>query len=625
MFFRNSRTLLMGLMALCAASSALAAPPFPPVRERLAEWLILVGPGGTAFPAQRYADFLAQTPQWPQRVRILWRYQNALSQTTDPQILNALCPRYPLTLPAAFEACASHLPDAASTARRLWLSGNALTVGEEQTLFQRFGQSFTAADQWARYEALELRGQFSAASRQIERLAPDQQPLARARLAERLASPAADSLFASLPADQQSDSTLIRYRLRALRRGDRLDEALSLWNAQGAALQQASPSHDWSSERISIARALLLAGRPKEAADLADDTTMAPDTTDRQEAELLSGIIALRELQAPARAEKFFRPLQGATSLQMQARGYYWTGRALQVADRQQDAQAAFRKAASYPTTFPGQLALAALTRDENILVSGKSSEAFDSALLQALQTLPAPTAGTLSRTDLLEAATDLVQAGDPDHAREFLMMLGVVNPSPEGQKAVADAASRLGLAAPEVFASYALARKGIALYPQGFPDPYPSASTVPDGLLPAIIRQESGFDPDAISGAHAVGLLQLLPAAAKDVVRKGHLGPVNVSPAALTDPQTNLRIGNAYVSQLLERFGNVIPYALAAYNAGPHRVDLWLKADPPSEPLSEDGVLDWIERLPYRETRLYIENIEASMMIYRVRNTHAG
>ncbi|MQR98833.1 lytic transglycosylase domain-containing protein [Gluconobacter aidae] len=625
MFFRNSRTLLTGLMALCAASSALAAPPSPPVRERLAEWLILVGPGGTAFPAQRYADFLAQTPQWPQRVRILWRYQNALSQTTDPQILNALCPRYPLTLPAAFEACAPHLPDAASTARRLWLSGNALTVGEEQTLFQSFGQSFTAADQWARYEALELRGQFSAASRQIERLAPDQQPLARARLAERLASPDADSLFASLPADLQSDPTLIRYRLRALRRGDRLDEALSLWNAQGVALQQASPSHDWSSERISLARALLLAGRPKEAADIADDTTMALDTTDRQEAELLSGIIALRELQAPARAEKFFRPLQNATSLQMQARGYYWTGRALQVADRQQDAEAAFRKAASYPTTFPGQLALAALTRDESILVSGKSSEAFDGALLQALQTLPAPTAGTLSRTDLLEAATDLVQAGDHDHAREFLMMLGVVNPSPEGQKAVADAASRLGLAAPEVFASYALARKGIALYPQGFPDPYPSASTVPDGLLPAIIRQESGFDPDAISGAHAVGLLQLLPAAAKDVVRKGHLGPVNVSPAALTDPQTNLRIGNAYVSQLLERFGNVIPYALAAYNAGPHRVDLWLKADPPSEPLSENGVLDWIERLPYRETRLYIENIEASMMIYRVRNTHAG
>ncbi|MDE7540101.1 lytic transglycosylase domain-containing protein [Gluconobacter sphaericus] len=625
MFFRNSRILFTGLMALCAAPSALAVPPSSLVRERLAEWLLLVGPGGAVFPAQRYADFLAQTPQWPQRGRILWRYQNALAQTSDPQILNALCPRYPLTLPAAFEVCALHLPDAASTARRLWLSGNALTVGEEQTLFQRFGQNFASTDQWVRYEALELRGQFSAASRQIERLAPEQQLLARARLAERQALPDADSLFESLPADLQSDPVLIRYRLRALRRGNRLDEALSLWDAQGASLQKASPSHDWSSERLSLARAFLLAGRPKEAADLADDTTMAPDMTDRQEAELLSGIIALREFQAPARAENFFRPLQDATSLQMQARGYYWSGRALQAADRQQDAEAAFRKAASYPTTFPGQLALAALTHDENILVSGKSSEAFDGALLQALQTLPPLTAGTLIHTDLLEAATDLVQAGDPDHAREFLMMLSVLNPSSKGQKAVADAASRLDLAAPEVFASYALARKGIALYPQGFPDPYPSNSTVPDGLIPAIIRQESGFDPDAISSAHAVGLLQLLPAAAKDVVRKGNLGHVNVSPAALTDPQTNLRIGTAYVSQLLERFGNVIPYALAAYNAGPHRVDLWLKADPPAEPLFEDGVLDWIERLPYRETRLYVENIEASMMIYHVRNTHAG
>ncbi|GBR42404.1 transglycosylase SLT domain-containing protein [Gluconobacter roseus] len=629
MFFRHKKALLTGLTALLAASSGLAAtpsaPPAPPVRDRLAEWLVLVGPGGTGLTAQRYADFLRQTPQWPQRARMLWRYQNVLSRTSDPQILNTLCPLYPLTLPAAFSTCMDHLPDAASIARRLWLSGNALTAAEEQVLLQRFGQVFTDADQWTRYEALELRGQFSAASRQIERLPADQLPLAQARLAERLASPDADSRFASLPANLQSDPTLIRYRLRALRRGDRLDEAFALWSAQGASLQQANPSHDWSSERISLARALLLAGRPKEAAELADDTTLAPDTTDRQEAALLSGIIALRELQAPARAQKFFEPLQNATSLQMQARGYYWTGRALQAASQQQRAEASFRKAAAFPTTFPGQLALAAMTGDNGILTSGQSSPAFDNALLQALQSLPAPQAGTLNRPDLLEAATDLVQAGDPDHARDFLMMLEVVNPSPEGQKAVADAAASLGVAAPEVFASYALARKGIALYPQGFPDPYPSASTVPEGLLPAIIRQESGFDPDALSGAHAVGLLQLLPAAAKDVVRKAHMGPINVSAAALTDPQTNLKVGNAYVSQLLQRFGNVIPYALAAYNAGPHRVDLWLKADPPSDPLSEDGLLDWIERLPYRETRLYIENIEAGMMIYRVRNTRAG
>ncbi|MFT9096424.1 MAG: transglycosylase SLT domain-containing protein, partial [Gluconobacter cerinus] len=109
------------------------------------------------------------------------------------------------------------------------------------------------------------------------------------------------------------------------------------------------------------------------------------------------------------------------------------------------------------------------------------------------------------------------------------------------------------------------------------------------------------------------------------DVVRRAHLGGMNVSAAALLDPHTNLTVGNAYVSQLLARFDNVIPYALAAYNAGPHRVDLWLKANPPADPLSEDGILDWIERLPYRETRMYIENIEANMMVYRVGASNVG
>ncbi|MFB9915459.1 lytic transglycosylase domain-containing protein [Gluconobacter kanchanaburiensis] len=616
-------------MTVFTVSSALAepvtVPSVPPMRERLSEWLVLVGPGGDTLPAERYASFLAQAPQWPQRVRILWRYQNALSKLSDSQTLNALCPLYPLTLLSAFTACADHLPDPASTAKRIWLSGNVLKTADETMLLQKFGQSFTAADQWSRYEALELRGQFSAASRQIERLLPDQQPLARARLAERLASPDADAVFASLPATLQADPVLIRYRIRALRRGDRLDEALALWRAQGTALQKAVPSHEWSSERISLARAFLLAGRPEEAFELADDTTLPSDTTDRQEAALLSGIIALRELQAPERAAEFFTLLQSATSLQMQARGYYWAGRALQASGKRDEAEAAFHKATAFPTTFAGQLALASLTGENAILVSGRSSAAFDQALAQSLQSLPSPAIGAISRPDLLEAATDLVQAGDPDHARDFLMMLEVVNPSPEGQKAVAVAASRLGVSAPEVFASYALARKGIPLYPEGYPDPYPDASTIPDGLLPAIIRQESGFDSDAISGAHAIGLLQILPAAAKDIVRKAHFGSLNVSAAALTDPQTNLKVGNAYVSQLLGRFGNVIPYALAAYNAGPHRVDQWLKANPPPEPLSEDGLLDWIERLPYRETRLYIENIEAGMMVYRVRNMHAG
>ena len=618
---RAKRPVLLAA-ALFMGAAAPVPNVTPPVRDRLVQWLQLESPGAGNLPAETYQAFLVQTPTWPQRAKMMWRYQTALAHTSDPAMLDRLCPTLPLTMVAAFLACSDHVSDAAAKARNLWISG-AGNAQEEVSLLSLYGAAFTPEDQWRRYERLESSGQITSASRQIDRLPADRQALAEARLAERAASPDADTAFNTLSSRDRSDPTLLRYRLKALRRGNRLDEALALWMSEGYALQAAAPSHDWSSERASLARAFLLAGRPQDAYALAQDMTLPLTEIDRQEAQNLSGFIALRLLADPQKAEQFFSPLQQATSLAMQARGWYWTGRARQALKDDGGAQMAFQQATRFPTTFHGQLAQAALTQELSLLVSGASSPDFDHALLQDLQALPALNAGVLQRQDLVEAASELAQSGDLEHAKDFLLLLQIANPSPEGQKAVADLGGRLNVPAAEVFAAHALSRKGVALYPQGFPDPWPAASTIPVGLLPAIIRQESGFDPSAISSAHAIGLLQILPAAAKDVVRRGHLGGINVSAAALLNPQTNLTVGNAYVSQLLTRFENTIPYALAAYNAGPHRVDLWLKANPPADPLTEDGLLDWIERLPYRETRMYIENIEANMMVYRVSATN--
>ncbi|GLQ61612.1 lytic transglycosylase domain-containing protein [Gluconobacter cerinus] len=619
---RTDRPLLLAAALFLGAAAPL--PSTPSVQDRLAQWLSLVAPLATDRPADDYAAFLLQTPVWPQRAKILWRYQNALTHTSDPEALNRLCPALPLTLVSAFLNCQDHLPSAVNEARRLWVSG-AGTAQEEGALLARYATVFSADDQWQRYATLEAKGQLSAAGRQISRLPPERQALARARLAERSVSPDADSAFDALSPAERADPILIRYRLRALRRGDRLDDALALWNDAGSRLQAAAPSHEWSSERASLARALLLAGRVQDAYALSQDTTLPLTEIDRQEAQNLSGFIALRLLNTPDQAEEFFKPLQQTSSLAMQARGWYWTARARQAAGHSGDAQNAFEHATRFPTTFHGQLAQAALSGEQSFILAGATSQEFDSALQQSLHSLPSVASGDLQRQDLVEAATDLMQSGDQEHAKDFLLLLLIANPTPQGQKAVADLGSRLNVPAAEVFAAHALSRKGVALYPQGFPNPWPEASTVPDGLLPAVIRQESGFDSAAISGAHAIGLLQILPGAATDVVRRAHLGGMNVSAAALLDPQTNLTVGNAYVSQLLARFNNVIPYALAAYNAGPHRVDLWLKANPPADPLSEDGVLDWIERLPYRETRMYIENIEANMMVYRVSASNVG
>ena len=143
------------------------------------------------------------------------------------------------------------------------------------------------------------------------------------------------------------------------------------------------------------------------------------------------------------------------------------------------------------------------------------------------------------------------------------------------------------------------------------------SPSAVEPAVVLGLMRQESSFDAQAGSPAGARGLMQLMPATAAGVARR--LGEP-VSPAALTaDPAYNMRLGTDYLRALLDRFGGVLPLALAGYNAGPSRVAEWLAAhgDP-----SLGGIdwIDWIELIPFSETRNYVQRVVENVVIYRAR-----
>jgi len=129
-----------------------------------------------------------------------------------------------------------------------------------------------------------------------------------------------------------------------------------------------------------------------------------------------------------------------------------------------------------------------------------------------------------------------------------------------------------------------------------------------------AIIRTESLFMPDAQSPAGALGLMQLMPATARDVAADEDLGRPDRD--ALTRPDTNIRLGTAYLRQMLDRFGESLPLATAAYNAGPHRIDRWL----PASDLAADI---WIETIPYTETRKYVQRAMAHMTVFQARLGH--
>ncbi|GAJ27704.1 lytic transglycosylase domain-containing protein [Acidomonas methanolica] len=603
-----------------SAPTAVERVALPPVsaatEQRVTRWLALTAPGPYA-PAQDYADFLTSGTKWPLRGLMMARYEHQLAEA-DTVTLSRLCPLLPPNRATAFLRCAPALPDAAARARVIW-THDAISSSEEPAFLARFGDHLTPDDQWARFQTLESSGQIAAARRQIARLAPARQNLARARLAFRLATPDADSTLAALSPDDLADPILTLARLHALRRADRLGDALALWKQSGFTVERRAPSHRWWSERAALSRALLSAGSPPDALLLARDVTAPVGSPQRLEAQFLTGWIELRALHDPSAAIPLFTDLLQDRSIITRAKGAYWLGRAHRDLGHEATARQAWTRAAQYPTTFYGQLALAALNGNvPTLLPDAPPVPGLDAALAR----LPPAPQGRIGRPDLAEAATWLVRQGDSAHARLFLMLLQSETTDPADQAQLARLGWTLGLYEPAVFAARSTGRQGVTLYPLGWPLP-PDIDTeegaTPPGLALGVARQESSFDPDAESPARAIGLMQFQTGTARDVVRRAGLSGLDISPAGLRDPRTSMILGRAYLAYLLSRFDNVVPEALAAYNAGPHRTAQWLESDPLPVPLTQDALIDWIEKLPYEETRAYIQHVEENRAIYRL------
>ncbi|GAN53362.1 murein transglycosylase [Tanticharoenia sakaeratensis NBRC 103193] len=590
------------------------------IRARLADWLRLVSDDRT-IPAADYASFLAQTPRWPDRGLMQARFAHALAERTDDTGLASLCPTATLTYAPALLACArvTGAQAVGARARTAWIDA-VDRPADEAAFLPVFGQYLTATDQWRRFQRQLSAFSISAAGRQIDRLTPTRQPLARALLAYRARSDDADRLLGLLSSDEQSDPQLVLYRLHALRRAGDFDGGLTLWQSQGLALQKAHPGHDWTEERAAFARALMLAGRSTDAVLLADDETLPSQDTDRLEADFLTGWLALRTGHDPVRAQAAFRPLTSCPALLTRSRGWYWLARAKAASGDQAGARSAYLSAAAMPTTFYGQLALEHLGPGTTPTLD--TPAALLAPALARLPQIAALPVDRLPRRDLAMAAQMLSSDGDQNHARDFLMMAQAEAHTASELAALADLSHRLGLAEPAIYAARAAGRRGTALYPAGWPDDLPvPATALPPGLTQAVIRQESSFNPTITSPAGAVGLLQLRPASARDIARWAGLAGLDTSAASLRNPATNITLGQAFLNQLAQRYGSVVPYMLAAYNAGPHRADQWILPDAATDP---DTLIDWIERVPYEETRSYIERIEESAAIYRVEASRA-
>jgi soluble lytic murein transglycosylase len=592
-------------------AASLAAREPDPIAQKLVTFARLLTPGAAS--AGEIGAFLAANPLWPDAVNLRHRLADAIAGNPDQASALADCAAYKPSVDTALLRCAEaeriagHDAAARNLAQRAWIDG-VRDPDAEQAFLTAWPDAATPEVQWRRFDVLDWAND-PAASRQMARLDAGHRAAAAARLAFQHRDPRALDFLPSVPEGLRSDPALLLEQARWLRLTDADSAALALWRGAGSAAEaKIGPEHRaafWG-ERDRLARAVLAQGDVAGGYYLADDANASGDQL--PDALFLAGWIALQRQHDAARALQKFDALQAVShSLITQSRAWYWVGRAT-AGDAARDA---FGRASAFPTTYYGQLAIAQL----------KGADAVAPAILQAADpAISADQAKALAGTEMVRAATLLVSWGDPHWARQFLVQQSKAAATPAEFAFAARTAAALGLRDVSVQTARFAGRQGVALPQVGWPAPFDPPAGPPPGVDPALVlglmRQESSFDPGIVSYAGAVGLMQLMPATARQVAGQGAFD--------LKSPDANMRLGVAYFEKLLAEFGGARACAIAAYNAGPHRARAWVEAngDPGPAP-GTPAVIDWIEQIPFAETRNYVQRVLENTAIYAARGVH--
>jgi len=580
---------------------------------KLVDWVRLQTPGQAG--AAEIGAFIAANPDWPWLGLLERRRQEALEKEVSDAVLAAECGRAPLSHPPAILRCADRAAkakqgeQAAVLTRQAWARGEFSEAKAEEAFLARWAAALRAEDERARFDFLLPESAISAA-RQVGRLPQADQALARARLAFRQSGSDVGAALAAVPAPQRDDPRLFLAQAIDLREKEQAQAALALWRERGAVAQaglDADRLDAFWTERHRFARQLLRQG-DAEGAYLLAAGHGALKTERLVDAQFLAGFIALRFLNDPARAEGHFRALAETSQAAItQGRAWYWLGRV--AAARGQDPAPFYRRAAAWPVTFYGQLAAAELGED-------------GAALARRIRALsdpkPVQLAAGIDEPELVRAAVRLAEWGERRRAFAFLIRFDETLREPADRALLARTAFRLDMPEAAVAIARRMGRDGAMLPEAGWPVAVePPGKPVPRAVGLAVIRQESAFEPTAVSRVGARGLMQLMPATASVVAKK--LGETTSPVQLINDPAHNMRLGTAYLRQMEDQFAS-LPLAVAAYNAGPHRVNAWLAANGDPRGRDSDALLDWIELIPFNETRNYVQRVLENVAVYRAR-----
>jgi soluble lytic murein transglycosylase len=597
-----------------SGAQALVVKRAPVVRD-LVQWRF-VSTSGSGATFDDINTFLTAHANWPGRGMIAQRGEEALLaeslvETKGAAWFKAHAPRSSgaCLAYAKFELAHERKESGLNEIRRCWLT-LVLNMTDYKDWVTTSGASLADSDHLSRADTALWNRNVSMARELLPMLPPKTLDVATARVQVQSGKPAEldDVIDDDTPAVWAA--SLLFDQAVQLRKAGKDKDAWAILIKAGAtgALPQAYGT-TWWAEHNWEARGALEAKEYKSAYRIASGShiSSSANVTPYLDSEFLSGWIALRHLDEAGKAATHFQNLEtAAKSPVTRARAAYWKALALRALDEEGKAQQQMAIAAAEPTTFYGRLSLE--------LMKGGAPAAGS-------QPKPSAASGKEDIEDLALAAEVLLASGDGRRANSF------ANAAIDGCQTTACATalsarlSRTG----NTYGALRSAKKaqtlGVVRTDQLYPvidlPPACAAAGVPTPLVLALVRQESEFDPLATSGANARGLIQLLPSTAQDVARRYKLPYAKA--ADLHVPETNLTIGCYHVKDLMDAFGGSYVLTAASYNAGKGRVTGWIAAHgDPRDPKVD--VIDWIESIPFDETRNYVMRVLENQLAYKVR-----
>ena len=581
-----------------------------PVAKKLAEWIILRSDNNGA-SVERYRAFIAANPSWPSQTFLRRRLEAALwdDRRDDAAAWAMFENESPLSAKGKFSLAKAMIArgdraNAERLVRDAWRR-DSMSEDTESTALDLFGALITPGDHKARMDFLLYGSEHEAALRAAKRLGGSHVALAKARIAAYKKASNTRALLDAVPRELHGDPGFVFNKIQLLRREEKFAEAAQLMLSAPKDPGRLHNLDEWWIERRLLARKMLDVGEHRTAYLIARDAALPARDIYKTEQEFTAGWIALRFLTDPATAAQHFARIGvGSVNPTAVARAGYWQGRAAEAAGRAQEARTAYSRAAEQSTSYYGQLARAKLGLPQIQLHGTQAARARGAERLEIVRAVQ-----LLYQMDEREIAIpifgDLGENGDPD-ALIGLGELASRNSDARAMLLLGKAALNRGLP----FDFYAYPVVGIPPYKAVGPEVEPS-------IVYAIARQESAFNQAVVSPAQAYGLMQVTPDAARYVCKR-HGATYDLS-RLKNDPVYNAALGAAELGGLIEDYRGSYILTFAAYNAGRGSVKKWIERyGDPRDPKVD--AVDWVEQIPFSETRNYVQRIMENLQIYRTR-----